>query len=156
MKLPVFIQKGWFFLICPDLKTGFWNALILSDFPKSGHPFYQYGLLQLIHTTGNYIRYMMKLYLRYLFRNHVLSYCLSIERRRREPKYTFWKYYTMYMDISVRQEYEFVQKLTVANLAKVFRITFAKWILPSPLAKCEGLCASLHSWIQMVLIWAKY
>ena len=39
----------------------------------------------------------------------------------------------------------FTKQFTLANLAKVFRFTFAKWILPSPLAKCEGLCASLHN-----------
>ena len=47
------------------------------------------------------------------------------------------------MKIFVRQEYEFDKNFTLTNLAKVFRFTFAKWILPSPLAKCEGLCASL-------------
>ena len=41
------------------------------------------------------------------------------------------------------QEYEFGQKFTIANLAKVFQFSFARWISPSPLAKCEGLCASL-------------
>ena len=41
------------------------------------------------------------------------------------------------------QDYEFDQNFSFANLAKVFLFTFAKWISPSPLAKCEGLCASL-------------
>ena len=57
-------------------------------------------------------------------------------------KSALWKYY---MKIFVHQEYEFDQKFTFANLAKVFRFTFAKGILPSPLAKCESLCAPLYN-----------
>ena len=51
------------------------------------------------------------------------------------------------------QEYEFGQKFTFANLAKVFQFSFAKWISPSPLAKCEGLCAYLmilHSLMNVI------
>ena len=81
------------------------------------------------------------------------SYCCQkIGRRRREQKSTLWKFNTK---IFVRQDNELDQNLTFAHLAKVFRFTFAKWISPSPLAKCEGLCASLMPWLFCVYLAAQ-
>ena len=76
----------------------------------------------------------------HLFRYQILSYCQSIERRRRELKSTLWKYYVKILDNNMNS----TKKITFAKLAKVFRFTFAKCLLPSPLAKCEGLCAYLY------------
>ena len=132
------------------LRSGFCNSLICPYFPNAGFRlFYQYGLSELKHATCTCNQYMMKLYLQDLFRNQIICYCQSMERRRREPKSRLCKYYRK---IFVRQENSFDQKFTFANLAKVFRFTFAKWILPSPLAKCEGLCASLFKYVVCAYI----
>ena len=94
----------------------------------------------MIHATDNCMQYMMNPYLKYLFRYQIIVSKSSAGGASKNLRYA-----NFIRNFFVRQDYEFDQNFTFANLAKVFRFTFSNWISPSPLAKCEGLCAYLVS-----------
>ena len=71
----------------------------------------------------------------------------SFERRRREQKSTLWENYIHICSTGIwilPKIYLRQFGVGVSVHLRQMDFPFAKWIFPSLLAKCEGLCAPLH------------